>query len=274
MKINDILAEAQSDKIKVFDHIINSTFFKNNYMDMIKNNDLDTILDAKHNWLYHASDKMENDYGVMELRLRENPRDTAKYVHDVINNLATKKFGYPIRNLLFSFTKKAKIVDFGYDYYVLFPLDDDYKLFYAEGISDFTEYYKNSKHGSDRFVQFIDHFSEKYRDFKQLPNIHWLYRGNVSKFNAVSSDQDVYEMAYDIFIEYDVDEEHSKKYAKAFMNSHRKFVESEASDYISRIKIVDKIKKQDEEYMIYSKNIGYVRVKDSRELLEYAKSKL
>lgn len=72
------------------------------------------------------------------------PTDTPKDIHDYINNITKKKFGYNVRNGMFAFNNTTPYKFYGKHQYVLFPIDNSYRVFTNPKIWDFTvEFQKN-----------------------------------------------------------------------------------------------------------------------------------
>lgn len=89
--------------------------------------------------LYHSSDKKHED-GIVQFRFREKPRDTLKVIHEIVNEVSNERFTLPIRNLFFTYKDASKTESYGDNTYRIYPLGDNYKLFYHPSISDFTDH--------------------------------------------------------------------------------------------------------------------------------------
>lgn len=164
MKINDVLKENENNSDQIYDLIINSKLFREYYKPEIdkqykkktkelgstdiENNleILDQILDASQEIienisLKHATKQVLNKPKTIDFEYRKGPKDTLPLAHNYINKKSQKTVGEPVRKLLFASKSQSTIYIYGKVYH-LFPLSNNYKLFYVNGIADFTEDYQ------------------------------------------------------------------------------------------------------------------------------------
>lgn len=255
MKIKHLLNESNDE---LFEKIVNSRFFKENYEDKVRHaiqNDIELHYIDDIAWLFHASSKLDKKGGVLNLKLREVPRDTNPLFHHIVNSVAEKELGVPVRNLMFSYTKKHKIVDYGFNDYVLFPLDDDYHLYYADMIDDMTTHYNVSVFSEKRLEKIFDQFVKKY-DLKNI-SIQGNINDHTIRFNNISNEDELYEFSKSI-IRSESGDYSEEELVKLFTSFVKQNLVDKAEHYIGRMVDTKTISKRDEEYLILSKNIAYL----------------
>lgn len=143
MKINEVDIP---EKNELLEEIISSKYFNDNVLPYI-------IKDVTPPQLIHGTYKIEPRQ-IVTINKREKPVDTAKIIHDLVNELSMEKYGVEVRNLLFASQSPEVSERYGATR-TLIPLDDDYKFYYsdivadmytsANGIFSFTDY--NKKRG-------------------------------------------------------------------------------------------------------------------------------
>lgn len=255
MKIKHLLNESND---ALFEKIIDTKFFKDNYEEKVRyavQNDIEfRYIDIA--WLHHASSKLKDDGGVITLKMREAPRDTNEYFHSIVNTVSEKELGVPVRNLIFAFTKKHKTSDYGFNDYVLFPLDDDYHLYYSDMIEDMTTHYNVSIFSEKRLKKYIEMFFEKY-DIRDV-TIKGRIDDHSIRFNNISNDQELHEFSKTLFSE-DSEKYSKDELSKLFTEFVTHNLYKKAEHYIGRMVDTQALSKRDEEYLINSKKIAYLK---------------
>lgn len=87
--------------------------------------------------LYHGSHTITSPT-LVGFRLREKPRDTFILIHNKINEYAIKRFGTPVRNLMFATKDIKQAKHYSHDVCSVIPNTDDYRLFYHVYMDDMT----------------------------------------------------------------------------------------------------------------------------------------
>ena len=262
MKIKHLLNESHE---RIYEAIVDSKFFKENYEENIRyavQNDIEFNYMDEIAWLFHASDKLPEEAGVVNQRLRERPLDSSPLFHNMVNSYAMKKVNVPVRNLIFSYTFRHKVRDYGDDIYVLFPLDNDYKLFYADSINDMTEHYTVSINNISQVNKKFDDFCEKYGLEKyqyEIPSA--LAVGIYSSEN----EEELKEKVGNMFkmIDYSSEKFSQSELTDKLTNYILQDFEAKASDYVERLKVTTKLVKREEEYMLYGGNIAVLNTDGS-----------
>lgn len=90
--------------------------------------------------LYRGVRSSYDEITEMPFKLRTKPLDSAKFIHDAINDESESRFGLPIRNLMFSYTEEEQAQGYG-KVVVIVPKGDNFKLFYNYEIEDLTAQY-------------------------------------------------------------------------------------------------------------------------------------
>jgi len=255
MKIKHLLNESHEH---IYEAIVESKFFKENYEDKIKyavENDIEFQYLEEIAWLFHASDKLPEEAGIVNQRLRERPRDSSPLFHSMVNRYAMEKVNVPVRNLIFSHTMRHKVRDYGDDIYVLFPLDNNYKLFYADSINDMTEHYTVSINNISQVNKKFDEFCEKYGLEK--------YEYEIPSSLAVGiysseSEEELKEKVGNMFkmIDYSSEKFSQDELTDKLTDYILQDFNAKASDYAEHLKVESKLVKRDEEYMLYGGNIA------------------
>lgn len=182
MKYDDLYDEHTK---KMFDMIINSEFFKNNYD---KDNE-----EQKFKFLFHGSDSIElkgNAIVMLNSKERTSSQDTFPFVHQYLNKISEEKFGVKIRNLLFAYNSSVSTFQYG-DTLCVFPIGD-YQLFYSTSVVDFTISYGADRNGTGSMYPIKDFYVELAFNFfvKYLMSLH---------INRDSSKSIVYKLIQRVF---------------------------------------------------------------------------
>lgn len=150
--------------------------------------------------LYHGSKKSLDEPTIIPFRFRENPVDTPKEIHDKINEKSQEKFGLPVRNLKFTYSKQIQVYAYG-DPFILVP-KGEFRLFVNPNVYDMTvdtdlDVY-NSKFYEQIFNSIIDNISELQMNMENEDDIDvdldfWLnklnenYRTHIPKYKDEGS---------------------------------------------------------------------------------------
>ena len=129
--------------------------------------------------------------------------------------LSKEKFNVPIRNLIFADKSIVVASEYG-NPYVLFPLGD-YRLFYSEGVKDFTARYNTD---TDVTFSIINEILLKYRD---------------------DYDDMVMESLSDTFETYELDYQNMKTFDKSL----KKMIRKMAAEYFKDPDNTDNVKQSD-----------------------------
>jgi len=124
MRINEIDTPKNND---LFDLIIETKYFNENILPYITHNTIPPQL-------VHGSYNMDVNR-VITIHERKGPTDSAKIIHQIVNEESEKKFGVKIRNMIFATQSPEASENYG-SLRTLIPLDDDYALYYNDIISD------------------------------------------------------------------------------------------------------------------------------------------
>ena len=126
------IVDLYENEVDVYDVIFNTKFFKVNVEPIAKNpND---GFENSH-VLYHGSKSLKDqDYRVLPLLKRTGPRDSSTIVHNAINDASEKRFGVPVRNLMFASNNSMATREYG-STYVVIPVGQ-YRLFYSKIVED------------------------------------------------------------------------------------------------------------------------------------------
>lgn len=266
MKIDDIV----KDKNPVFDRIIHSAFFKANFEKSFPP------------YLYHGSNYFPAEEVIVKQKFRTEPRDTVKLVHNFVNDLSMEKLGIPIRNLLFTSTCKHRISDYGDEKFMVFPLSDDYKLFYNEVVDDFTEYY-GLGYNATRLHDFIYYVEGNNKAlYQKLPDVDWTRRDLNNEYHELSNNKEFHAFIlrtiedYSEFLKRIENEiitpmsgDEIEEISIALAKEHKNFLHSELSDYVENMIETKTISRSDNEVMVLSKEIAFVPIHKEEELLIY-----
>ena len=142
MKIKDILKEDENElDVTLLQKIIDSRFFKLNWkpiIDQLRNEQNKTsyvVLPDKDTLpaLYHGGKLLHNEVNM--IKYRNTTLDTPKLIHNTINQLSEKKFGVPIRNMMFSTKVESRSAEYGKTFLVI-PLEEDYQFYYSDRVDD------------------------------------------------------------------------------------------------------------------------------------------
>lgn len=111
--------------------IFSQPFYKNN--------------DFQKYFLMHTSNSntITENYTIVDAKRGRQPTDSAKFVHNYVNELATKEIGFPLRSdTLFVYPQKFSNIGIvgRYDY-IIVP-NGNYELYYYPNLNDFTVKYK------------------------------------------------------------------------------------------------------------------------------------
>lgn len=97
-------------------------------------------------FLYHGSPSSAmEDFKYLEFQERSEPKDTNVFIHNYVNKLAKEKHGVNVRNGMFVTTQVKSAKSYGAPY-LIFPLGE-YKIFYSQGVLDFTDEFSTANHG-------------------------------------------------------------------------------------------------------------------------------
>lgn len=274
MKISDILVE--SNQTGVYDEIIKSAFFKNTYLDAYKKYGNETLYELEQPYLYHASSRMEDKVQIIQMSERKEPRDTSFYVHHLVNKISQEQLGFPLRKLMFSYTKKYLIDTYGHQEFILFPLDDDYKLYINPNVSDFTVDTKSSRWGTTSLVNFIDYFAKHYPEYEEIDKVtQWMGAQTIDSFNSIANDKDAYYVMYDkLSEEGTMTNSVIDKHAMAFAKMYREYHEQVVRKYVNEIEEIKIPKISNVEHMIKSKRIAVLPATTIFDFIGYAKERL
>lgn len=254
MKIKHLLSESNE---RLFEAIVDSKFFKINYEEAVKyavNEGIEFHYMENISWLFHASDKLRADGGVLVQEFRTAPRDSSPLFHSIVNQVSQGQLDVPVRNLMFSHTTKHKTMDYGSHDYVLFPLDDDYHLYYSDSIEDMTRHYNVSVYSERRLANIFAEFNKKLS--LDLDPADFINDDQEFSFNYIETFDELKKFSKRLMS--NVEEESRNELAEKFYEFVRKDLYTKAKDYVSRIVDTQNIVKQSEEYMIKSENIAYL----------------
>ena len=89
--------------------------------------------------IFHNSRNSEGE-GFVPFTPRRIPKDTAAAFHQEVNQLSKQQFGIPVRSLLFALPSElgAKNISRSGTVYSVYPVSNDYRIFYAENVVDMT----------------------------------------------------------------------------------------------------------------------------------------
>lgn len=264
MKIKHLLNETDDG---LFEKITSTSFFKNNYEEKVRyavQNDIEFHYMEDIVWLFHASNKLPDQSGVMSQKYREKPLDSSPLFHGLVNNYSIKKLNVPVRNLLFCHTIKHKVSEYADNTYVIFPLSDDYTLYYADAVDDMTNYYKVSSFNTYEVNRKFDDFAKKYGidEYKE-----YVPRELVIGIQSSENVDELREKVGNMFkmIEYTTEkfsiEELTDKFVEFFMNDYN----AKAQDYVSRLKSTKSLFKNGLEIMVKSEQMAYLDAYDRYE---------
>ena len=223
MLIKHLLEDGDKNKEEyntLIERIANSEYFNEMYgkqLQTIEPEDLENEnLVNEFNNMFRGSKKYETPYVVIT-PYGDNrvPTDTSIEIHKYVNMLSKKKFNVPIRNLIFADKSIVVASEYG-NPYVLFPLGD-YRLFYSEGVKDFTARYNTD---TDVTFSIINEILLKYRD---------------------DYDDMVMESLSDTFETYELDYQNMKTFDKSL----KKMIRKMAAEYFKDPDNTDNVKQSD-----------------------------
>lgn len=112
--------------------------------------------------LFRGSHKPTKDIRKVTHRKNRNPSDTPKPLHDKLNDLFEKRFGWPVRGGIFTVPSKSIADNYGTPF-VFFPIGD-YKYVYSPKIEDLFQYFDDMEVAVS-FDNDVDEEVEAYDDF-------------------------------------------------------------------------------------------------------------
>ena len=96
---------------------------------------------GEYDLLFRGSYKKVNRIAKIKHNKERKPKDTPQELHDLLNKKFKKKFGWPVRNGIF--TTSSYIMADGYGIpYKFFPIGD-YKYVYSTKIEDLFQYFED-----------------------------------------------------------------------------------------------------------------------------------
>ncbi len=201
MLIKHLLEDENDENYKnIISRIAESKYFNEMYgiqLQTIEPEDLENPdLVREFANMYRGSHNYKTPYLVITPYGERRPSDTNIEIHNYVNMISKEKYGVPVRNLIFADKSIILAGEYG-EPYVLFPLGD-YRLFYHEGVKDFTEYYSTD---SDIAYNIINEVIAR----------------NPNKY-----DEFVLEAVSETFENYELDYENQKKFDKSLKKMARK----------------------------------------------------
>lgn len=146
--------------------------------------------------LYHGTTKKFNHGTKINFRFRDRSKDTGLIVNTIVNYRLTQEYGMPIRNLLYTTQDLKTAKDYGKAYIVV-PVGENYRLFYGEGVEDFTGHFGVS--GLD-FLEYVADMLAEMHDQEESEitsdKIKELFGSNYTTLNKLSVSNSVSELQH------------------------------------------------------------------------------
>lgn len=121
-------------------------------------------------YFYHGSEEMSNEIHSLKFRFRSEPKDSVKIIHDAFNEASTKKFGIPIRNLLFASVDTEQAENYG-DVFAIIPKGENFRFFTNPNYRDVTDQLNLSPYSFFKFASrhVIDELAHEGTLSKHMP---------------------------------------------------------------------------------------------------------